>query len=202
MWAYKFLNKDTRLQVPSFKTFMFQNQEWLQLWYEDETVELEDRVNFAMRCLRYSGHLFILFCVMIIMINSQDAENQNFCDRRLHCYSSCNRAFFPSLSCQIVENEVIELHGNRFDKFYKYPKPNYVKKNFQDPITVKEPAVYDAEQHQPKVGEKITFQTKYAVNMNLIAKNTFKKYQAEYDQCQSYAAQVLTYEMTVDGSGR
>ena len=70
MWAYKFINKDTRLHVPSFKTFFFQNQELLQLWYEDETVELEERVSFAMRCLRYSGHLFILFVALVKVIDA------------------------------------------------------------------------------------------------------------------------------------
>lgn len=72
MWAYKFINRDTRLNVPTFKTFFFHNQELLQLWYEDESLELEDRVNFAMRCLRYSGHLFILFVVLVKVISAED----------------------------------------------------------------------------------------------------------------------------------
>lgn len=40
MWAYKFLVKETRLQVPKYRTFFFQNQELLNLWYEDETEPL------------------------------------------------------------------------------------------------------------------------------------------------------------------
>ena len=109
MWAYKFINKDTRLNVPSFKTFFFENQELLQLWYEDETVEIEERVNFAMRLLRYCGHLFILFLVLVKVIGAQDHDFNYQCKQRLHCFSSCNRAFFPMLACQDIKGEVIEL---------------------------------------------------------------------------------------------
>lgn len=35
MWAYKFIKKDTRLQVPSFWTFLKQNHDILKLWCEE-----------------------------------------------------------------------------------------------------------------------------------------------------------------------
>jgi len=55
MWAYKFVHKDTKLDVPRFKTFFYQNQDLLKLWYEDESEPQEDRVSFAMRCLKYGA---------------------------------------------------------------------------------------------------------------------------------------------------
>ena len=72
MWAYKFITKDTRLQVPRFKTFFFANQELLQLWYEDEYSSLEERVNFPMRCLKYFAHLFILWVIVVAVIDADD----------------------------------------------------------------------------------------------------------------------------------
>lgn len=100
MWAYKFLHKETRLQVPKFKTFFFQNQDLLKLWYEDETeTVLEDRVPFYMRAMKYMATLTILFSVLVLLMFSKDSEYQQICDQRLTCYGYCNNAFFPSLFC-------------------------------------------------------------------------------------------------------
>lgn len=84
-----------------------------------------------MRCLRYCGHLFILFVALVKVIDAQDHEFNIQCKNRLNCFSGCNRAFFPYLACQDINGEVIELNGNVFDKFYKYPDPTYVKQNFR-----------------------------------------------------------------------
>ena len=35
MWAYRYINKETRLQVPTFKTFIKQNHDILKLWCEE-----------------------------------------------------------------------------------------------------------------------------------------------------------------------
>ena len=118
MWSYKYLNKDTKLHVPKFKTFFFQNQELLNLWYEDETEPLEERIHFAMRCLKYVAHLFILFVLIIAIIDARDLEHYKHCDQRLKCYNNCNKAFFPSLLCQQfkkpkLKEYVIEVKGNK-----------------------------------------------------------------------------------------
>ena len=34
MWVHKFITKETRTQVPKFKTFLRNNQDLLKLWYE------------------------------------------------------------------------------------------------------------------------------------------------------------------------
>lgn len=74
MWAYKFLHKETRLQVPKFRTFFFQNQDLLKLWYEDETeMVLEDRVPFYMRVMKYMASLCILFSVLVWLMFSEDS---------------------------------------------------------------------------------------------------------------------------------
>lgn len=70
MWAYKFLQKETKLQVPRFKTFFYQNQDLLVLWYEDQNEPVEDRIPFSMRCLKYVAHMCILFAIMVALINS------------------------------------------------------------------------------------------------------------------------------------
>ena len=127
MWAYKYLHKETKLQVPKFKTFFYQNQDLLKLWYEDMEQPLEDRVNFYMRSLKYIAHLSILFIILIALNDSQDEEFRGVCDRRLTCYNSCNKAFFPSLLCKQERDTVIELYGNRFTSFYKYLDPSFVK---------------------------------------------------------------------------
>lgn len=72
MWAYKYLKKDTKLQVPKMKTFFYQNQDLLRLWYEDENEPMEDRISFGLRCLKYLGHLCILFSTVFAFINSED----------------------------------------------------------------------------------------------------------------------------------
>jgi hypothetical protein len=45
---------------------------------------------------------------------------------RLNCQDSCNKAYFPSLFCEKIEDVKIELNGNIFENFYKYPDPDYV----------------------------------------------------------------------------
>jgi hypothetical protein len=82
MWAYKFLQKDTKLDVPKFKTFVYQNQDLLKLWYEDEQERLEDRISFAMRCLKYGAHLCILLVILISLFNNSDESFDQICSRR------------------------------------------------------------------------------------------------------------------------
>lgn len=131
MWAYKFIQKDSRLHVPRFKTFFYQNQEILRLWYEDENEPLEDRIPFYARSLKYIGHLCILFIILMALINAQDDVYNNICNNRLNCYNDCSESFFPSLLCgQYNQSVYITLNGNNFTNFYKYPDPNYVLTHF------------------------------------------------------------------------
>jgi len=68
--------------VPTFKTFIFQNQDMLKLWYEDVHEPLEDRISFAMRCLKYLAHICILFIILVAFLNSDDQYYDEVCSRR------------------------------------------------------------------------------------------------------------------------
>ncbi len=72
MWAYKFLRKDTRLQVPTFKTFMRQNHDLLKLWFEEEHEPLEERINFILRVFRFLVYIMILIIIEYALINPND----------------------------------------------------------------------------------------------------------------------------------
>lgn len=151
-----------------------------------------------MRCLKYVAHLFILFIIMVTVIDAEDATFHDNCQERLNCFSNCNRAYFPSLACKDVENEVVEVYGNKFDRFYKYPKPDYVKLNFeQQPMVINEPVESEADVVVPA-----TERTTYATDMTLIQEDTFAKYQQEYQKCYDFSQQILDYKKAIDGSGR
>lgn len=133
MWAYKYMQKETKLQVPSFKSFFYENQELLALWFENESEELlEDRPPFAMRCLKYLTQLSFLLVSVILLVDAKDMGYSQNCEKRLECFNNCNNMYFPSLFCDGITTTVagtpikIELNGNVFDTFYKFPEPNYV----------------------------------------------------------------------------
>jgi len=105
----------------------------LKLWYEDETeTNIEDRVPFYMRVMKYIASLCILFSVLVMLMFSEDSQYQKVCDQRLSCYGYCNNAYFPSLFCQETSDYEIAIQGNIYYKFFKYPNPEYVKKNEVD----------------------------------------------------------------------
>ena len=46
--------------------------------------------------------------------------------------SSCHNAYFPSMLCEDVNDIKIVKHGNTFNKFYRFPNPEFVYKNELD----------------------------------------------------------------------
>ena len=69
MWAYKFMKKETRLQVPSFSTFLKENHDLLKLWCEEVSEPLEDRIIFPLRILRFATYFFLLFLIVVALID-------------------------------------------------------------------------------------------------------------------------------------
>lgn len=132
MWAYKYTQKETKLYVPKFNSFFFQNQDILKLWYEDQSEPLEDRVGFAMRVFKYSVQIFIQLAILVWLIGSEDSEFFKVCDKRHECYNTCDATYFPSLICNNTKDYDLDikivLNNNTFDRFYKYPDPKTVKK--------------------------------------------------------------------------
>jgi len=55
MWAYKYLHKDSRTNVPKYWTFLKSNHDMLKLWFEDQTEPLNDRVSFPVRCIKFNA---------------------------------------------------------------------------------------------------------------------------------------------------
>lgn len=68
MWAYMYINKDTRLQVPTVKTFMKQNHDILKLWCEEILEPMDERTNFTLRILRFATYIFLLFLIVIALV--------------------------------------------------------------------------------------------------------------------------------------
>ena len=48
---------------------------------------------------------------------------------RLNCMTSCNKAYFPSMLCEEVTDVKIVMHGNTYDRFYRFPNPEFVREN-------------------------------------------------------------------------
>ena len=101
---------------------------------------------------------------------------------RLNCQDSCNKAYFPSLFCEKIEDVEIQLNGNVFNNFYKYPDPEYVIN------------------HESAVESQIPNQPNYLSKMSMIADSTRSMIKSDYDQCSSYSDQILEYETVRDGT--
>lgn len=82
MWAQKFINKETRTQVPKLKTFLIQNHDLLKLWFEDQLESFEDRMIFPIRILRFVATTCILFIFVYLMIDPQDTFFAAECEKR------------------------------------------------------------------------------------------------------------------------
>lgn len=82
MWAYKFIKKETRLQVPSFSTFLKQNHDILKLWCEEVHEPVEDRIIFPLRILRFTNYFFLLFLIIVALIGPQDKYYNDECYKR------------------------------------------------------------------------------------------------------------------------
>jgi hypothetical protein len=82
MWAYKVLRKDTRWQIPKFRIFLKQNNDFLKFWCEEEWELPEDRINFLLRFLRFICYFFLLFVFVNIIINPKDSYYNSQCAMR------------------------------------------------------------------------------------------------------------------------
>jgi hypothetical protein len=68
MWAHKFIRKETRQQVPKYKTFIMQNHDLLKMWFEDMAEPIQDRCVFGIRFIRWLASLAILFIMTYTVI--------------------------------------------------------------------------------------------------------------------------------------
>lgn len=82
MWAYKYLNEDTRLHVPTFRTFLRQNHDIFKLWCEEVWEPLENRTNFMLRIIRFATYFFMLFLLVCALVDPKDRYYSTECDKR------------------------------------------------------------------------------------------------------------------------
>jgi hypothetical protein len=117
---------------------------------------------------------------------------------RLNCYDSCNKAFFPSLFCQKVDHIRIELNGNVFDSFYKYPNPTYVAGHELDA------PIFNPSADEPKkvidLGDPL--RPKYTSHMSMISEETFAVFNQDYETCSAFVDENLEYPEVREGTGR
>jgi hypothetical protein len=126
MWAYKFMKKETRLQVPTFSTFLKQNHDLLKLWCEETHEPPEDRTIFPLRILRFFVYLLLLFLLIVALIHPKDTYYREECYKRTVCYTECSKGYFPEISC--IENPItFKYNGNRYKKFYTFKRPEVKK---------------------------------------------------------------------------
>lgn len=69
MWVYKIMRKDTRSQVPNFKIFLRQNHDLMKFWYEEESEQVEDRIIFLLRAIRFMCYLMLLYILVNLIIS-------------------------------------------------------------------------------------------------------------------------------------
>lgn len=82
MWAQRFIKKETRTQVPTFRKFLMQNHDLLKLWFEDTLESPEDRMGFLLRILRFLATLCIMFIFVYVIISPRDLYYDQECNKR------------------------------------------------------------------------------------------------------------------------
>ena len=82
MWLYKYIDKGTRTQVPTFKTFLRENHDTVKMWLENTTEPEERRISFSLRVLRWLVSFCFLFLFVYALIDPQGGYYIQECDKR------------------------------------------------------------------------------------------------------------------------
>ena len=82
MWVYKFIDSETRTQVPSFWTFLRSNHDLIRMWLENTSEPLSERLNFTLRVMKWITSVCILFLFVCFMINPQGDYYTEQCFKR------------------------------------------------------------------------------------------------------------------------
>ena len=72
MWAYKFLKKSTRLQVPTYSNFLKQNHDLLKCWCEEEHEPLDERIMFPLRVIRFICYMMLILIFIHVLVDPKD----------------------------------------------------------------------------------------------------------------------------------
>ena len=82
MWVYKYIDKQTRTQVPSYWTFMRSNQDLIKMWLENTTIPVADRIGFSLRLIRWIVSICILFLFVDALIAPEGSYFESECNKR------------------------------------------------------------------------------------------------------------------------
>lgn len=82
MWLFKFVDKETRTQVPTFKTFMRSNHDTIKMWLENTSQPLDIRQSFSLRVLQMLISICILFLFVHVLIQPEGSYYKQECDKR------------------------------------------------------------------------------------------------------------------------
>ena len=82
MWVYKFIDKESRAQVPTYWTFLRTNQDTIKMWLENTTVPVQDRIGFSLRVIRWIVSTCILFLFIYALIDPQGSYFESECNKR------------------------------------------------------------------------------------------------------------------------
>lgn len=82
MWVYKFIDKETRTQVPSLGTFILTNHDSIKFWLENTSEPVPDRLGFSLRLLRWLISVCILFLIIYSLIAPQGEFFEAECNKR------------------------------------------------------------------------------------------------------------------------
>ena len=82
MWVYKFVDKETRTQVPTFGTFLRANHDTVHMWLENTTEPMEVRLSFTLRLIQWITSVCILFLFVHALIAPEGLYFEEQCEKR------------------------------------------------------------------------------------------------------------------------
>ena len=133
MWAYNFMWKNSRSQVPRLKSFLKVNHDLPKCWCEQTYLPTEDRSPFILRLLRFLVGLSVLLMCTILFLAPKDEYYEEECLRREECYNYCNSDYFPDLACVDDDyyNPKFTFNGNEYSEFFVYARPSDDAGNYE-----------------------------------------------------------------------
>jgi len=79
MWLYKYLDKQTRTQVPTFRNFIYSNHDTLSMWFENIYEAPNIRLPYGLRLIQWIIKFCILFLFLYALIAPEGSFYQHEC---------------------------------------------------------------------------------------------------------------------------
>ena len=86
------------------------------------------KLSWQKRMIRFLfGPIALLTMITLMRYDAIYKTIYDYCEQRAECYSSCVRDNFPNMNCITIEDKELEYNGNKYSKFFFYPKPEIDK---------------------------------------------------------------------------